>query len=49
MGRHYAASRVERSTQAVPHLAEIEPGHHVACFNPVPEGEWAAVREAMLA
>ena len=24
----------------VPPLVEIEPGHHVACFNPVPEDAW---------
>jgi oligopeptide transport system ATP-binding protein len=41
--------RVEESERSVPPLVEIEPGHRVACFNPVPEGEWAATREAMLA
>jgi oligopeptide transport system ATP-binding protein len=41
--------RVEESGRSVPPLVEIEPGHHVACFNPVPEGEWAAAKEAMLA
>jgi len=43
------AYRVEESSRLVPPLVEVEPGHHVACFNPVPEGEWAATREAMLA
>ena len=41
--------RVEQSLAALPHLHEIEPGHYVACFNPAPEGEWAATREAILA
>ncbi len=27
---------VEQSRLEVPQLREIEPGHHVACFNPVP-------------
>jgi oligopeptide/dipeptide ABC transporter ATP-binding protein len=33
----------------VPPLLEVEPGHHVACFNPVPEDEWARSREAVVA
>jgi oligopeptide/dipeptide ABC transporter ATP-binding protein len=33
----------------VPELREVEPGHHVACFNPVPEDEWARTREAIVA
>jgi len=37
---------VERSRQEVPQLAEIEPGHFVACFNPVPAEEWAESRRA---
>jgi oligopeptide/dipeptide ABC transporter ATP-binding protein len=41
--------RVEQSTLALPPLLEIEPGHHVACFNPAQEGEWAATREAIVA
>jgi len=28
---------------------EIEPGHHVACFNPVPVDEWGRAREAATA
>jgi oligopeptide/dipeptide ABC transporter ATP-binding protein len=31
---------VEQSREEVPPLAEIEPGHFVACFNPVGAGEW---------
>ena len=31
---------VEQSRQEMPPLREIEPGHHVACFNPVPADEW---------
>ena len=31
---------VERSRQELPRLEEIEPGHRVACFNPVPADEW---------
>jgi oligopeptide transport system ATP-binding protein len=37
---------VERSRQEVPELYEIEPGHFVACFNPVPAEEWATSRKA---
>jgi oligopeptide/dipeptide ABC transporter ATP-binding protein len=40
---------VEESRREVPPLVEIEPGHHVACFNPVAEGEWAAQRAAAVA
>jgi oligopeptide/dipeptide ABC transporter ATP-binding protein len=40
---------VEESRQEVPPLREIEPGHFVACFNPVPETEWAQTREAVIA
>jgi oligopeptide transport system ATP-binding protein len=40
---------VELSRQEVPPLEEIEPGHKVACFNPVPEDEWARQRDAALA
>ena len=31
---------VDQSREEVPPLVEIEPGHAVACFNPVPEEEW---------
>ena len=37
---------VEQSSQEVPPLKEIEPGHMVACFNPVPSGEWEQSRAA---
>ncbi len=40
---------VEESRQQVPALEEIEPGHRVACFNPVPEDEWKREREAITA
>jgi oligopeptide/dipeptide ABC transporter ATP-binding protein len=40
---------VEESSREVPPLVEIEPGHMVACFNPVPEGEWQQMREAVVA
>ena len=40
---------VEASTQSVPPLEEIEPGHMVACFNPVPTDEWQKLKEAALA
>ena len=33
---------VDESRHEVPPLVEVEPGHRVACFNPVPEDEWAA-------
>ena len=36
---------VERSREEVPRLAEIEPGHFVACFNPVAADLWARERE----
>jgi oligopeptide/dipeptide ABC transporter ATP-binding protein len=35
---------VEVSREEVPPLVEIEPGHHVACFNPVPIDEWQRER-----
>jgi oligopeptide/dipeptide ABC transporter ATP-binding protein len=40
---------VEASTQSVPPLEEIEPGHKVACFNPVPADEWQKLKEVALA
>jgi len=40
---------VEASSESVPPLEEIEPGHKVACFNPVPAEEWQKMREAALA
>ena len=39
---------VERSRQEVPQLMEVEPGHLVACFNPVPAEEWATARKAVV-
>src|SRR6266702_1102574 len=38
---------VTQSRLEVPPLVEIEPGHRVACFNPVPADAWA--REAAIA
>ena len=35
---------VEESRQEVPPLEELEPGHHVRCFNPVPADEWQRER-----
>ncbi len=35
---------VEQSRLEVPPLREVEPGHRVACFNPVPEDAWARTR-----
>jgi oligopeptide/dipeptide ABC transporter ATP-binding protein len=40
---------VEESARSVPPLVEIEPGHKVACFNPVPVDEWQKSKEAALA
>jgi oligopeptide transport system ATP-binding protein len=37
---------VEQSSQEVPKLREMEPGHMVACFNPVPVEEWQKTRAA---
>jgi len=39
---------VERSRQEVPQLTETEPGHFVACFNPVPVEEWQTTRAAVV-
>jgi oligopeptide transport system ATP-binding protein len=38
------AYEVEQSRKEVPPLVEVEPGHLVACFNPVAEDEWARQR-----
>jgi oligopeptide/dipeptide ABC transporter ATP-binding protein len=40
---------VEQSRLEVPPLLEIEPGHKVACFNPVPAEEWERTRAAATA
>ncbi|HEU5278210.1 MAG TPA: ABC transporter ATP-binding protein [Gaiellaceae bacterium] len=40
---------VDLSTKEVPQLVEIEPGHMVACFNPVSVDEWNRTREAATA
>ncbi len=40
---------VEESSRSVPPLVEIEPGHKVACFNPVDVEEWQRTKEAALA
>jgi oligopeptide/dipeptide ABC transporter ATP-binding protein len=39
---------VELSRKEVPLLVEIEPGHKVACFNPVPAEEWENMRAAVV-
>jgi oligopeptide transport system ATP-binding protein len=39
---------VEQSRKEVPPLEEIESGHRVACFNPVPAEEWEQMRAAVL-
>ena len=39
---------VEQSRQDVPPLRELEPGHMVACFNPVPVEEWQRSRAAAI-
>jgi oligopeptide/dipeptide ABC transporter ATP-binding protein len=31
---------VPQSREEVPRLVQVEPGHHVACFNPVPADVW---------
>jgi oligopeptide/dipeptide ABC transporter ATP-binding protein len=38
---------VEQSRLELPSLREIEPGHWVACFNPVPETAWGEQRAAV--
>jgi peptide/nickel transport system ATP-binding protein len=40
---------VDLSRREVPALTQIEPGHYVACFNPVPVGEWERTRVAATA
>jgi oligopeptide/dipeptide ABC transporter ATP-binding protein len=40
---------VEQSRLEVPPLREVEPGHFVACFNPVPAEEWERNRAALTA
>jgi oligopeptide transport system ATP-binding protein len=40
---------VDLSRQEVPPLVEIEPGHFLACFNPVPADEWDRTRMAATA
>jgi oligopeptide/dipeptide ABC transporter ATP-binding protein len=40
---------VELSSQEVPALKPVEPGHLVACFNPVPAETWANERAAVTA
>jgi oligopeptide transport system ATP-binding protein len=40
---------VDQSRKEVPPLEQIEPGHKVACFNPVPEEEWQQTRQALVA
>jgi oligopeptide/dipeptide ABC transporter ATP-binding protein len=40
---------VELSSKEVPPLVEIEPGHKLACFNPVPAEEWERTRVAATA
>jgi oligopeptide/dipeptide ABC transporter ATP-binding protein len=39
---------VSESLESVPPLREVEPGHFVACFNPVPEHEWAERRKVFV-
>jgi oligopeptide transport system ATP-binding protein len=39
---------VELSRREVPQLLEIERGHMVACFNPVPAEEWDRMRTAVV-
>jgi oligopeptide/dipeptide ABC transporter ATP-binding protein len=43
------AYEVAESRQQVPQLREVEPGHQVACFNPVPVDEWARTRALTVA
>ena len=43
------AYEVDLSQREVPQLVEIEPGHKVACFNPVAVDEWDRTRAAAIA
>ena len=47
--RPWPRYEVEASSQEVPPLEEIERGHKVACFNPVPEDEWQNMRNQVVA
>jgi oligopeptide transport system ATP-binding protein len=38
---------VSESREQVPPLVEVEPGHMVACFNPVPVDEWERAKAAV--
>ena len=40
---------VEQSRLELPQLRELEPGHLVACFNPVPADEWQRTKTAATA
>jgi oligopeptide/dipeptide ABC transporter ATP-binding protein len=40
---------IDLSRREVPPLVEIDPGHHVACFNPVAVDEWDRTRAAATA
>jgi oligopeptide transport system ATP-binding protein len=40
---------IDLSRREVPQLLEVEPGHRVACFNPVPVDEWDRTRVAATA
>jgi oligopeptide/dipeptide ABC transporter ATP-binding protein len=40
---------VEESRREVPPLVEVEPGHFVACFNPVPADAWQQTKERVIA
>jgi oligopeptide transport system ATP-binding protein len=40
---------IDLSRREVPQLVEVEPGHGVACFNPVPVDEWDRTRAAATA
>jgi oligopeptide/dipeptide ABC transporter ATP-binding protein len=37
---------VQASREEVPPLEQVEPGHSVACFNPVPVDEWERIKVA---
>ena len=39
---------VELSRKEVPPLEELDPGHKVACFNPVPVEEWERMKTAVV-